>query len=251
MDAIELVAITKEFNIRPRSLKEFLPLRARGRHGEVAFRAVHDVTMSIAQGSSVGLMGRNGSGKSTLLKIVAGVTPPTRGTVVTRGRVSPLLELGAGFAIELSGRENILLNGTILGMSPGEIAANIGPILRFAELEPFADLPVKRYSSGMLARLGFAIAAHSRPEILLLDEILAVGDEGFRERCFDVVRRFQDNGVTILMVSHAMDSILKFCQRAAVLDHGEVRFDGQAEAAVEFYRDLVGTKAPAQTAVAT
>jgi ABC-2 type transport system ATP-binding protein len=245
MDAIDLVSVTKEFNIRPRSLKEFLPLRARGRDIVAAFRALNGVTMSIARGTSVGLVGRNGSGKSTLLKIVAGVTPPTYGTVVTRGRVSPLLELGAGFSVELSGRENIVLNGTILGMQPEEIAGNIRQILAFAELEAFAELPVKRYSSGMLARLGFAVAAHSKPEILLLDEILAVGDEGFRERCLQVVRRFQDQGVTILMVSHSMDMVTKFCDRAAVLDHGELQFDGPSEAAVDAYRELVGTKVPA------
>ena len=242
MDAVQLINITKRFNIRPRSLKEFLPMRARGRAYEESFEALSGVTLSIAQGSCVGLIGRNGSGKSTLLKIIAGVTPPTLGTVLLRGTVCPLLELGAGFSPELTGRQNIFLNGTILGMTGTEIASRVDSILDFAELSMFADLPVKRYSSGMIGRLGFAIAAHSQPDILLLDEILAVGDELFREKCYHAIRRFQASGVTIVLVSHSMESITKFCDRVAVLDHGAARFDGPPVPAVDFYHELLGTK---------
>jgi ABC-2 type transport system ATP-binding protein len=239
MDAIQLINVTKRFNIRPRSLKEFIPLRARGKDEAPPFEALRGVTLSIPQGSAMGLVGRNGSGKSTLLKIIAGVTPPTFGTVVLRGRISPLLELGAGFSPELTGRENILLNGTILGMTRADIATAAASILDFAELPSFADMPVKRYSSGMTARLGFAIAVHSRPDILLLDEILAVGDEVFREKCYEAIRRFQAQGVTIVLVSHSPEAIVKFCDRAAVLDHGEVKFDGSATACIEYYHQLL------------
>ena len=240
MDAIQLIGVDKTFNIRPRSLKEFLPLRARGLGAE-AFHALRDVTLSMPQGSTTGIIGRNGSGKSTLLKIAAGVTPPTRGTVVLRGRISPLLELGAGFSAELSGRENIFLNGTILGMTRSLIASRVEAILDFAELDEFADLPVKRYSTGMITRLGFAIAMYSDPDILLLDEILAVGDELFREKCFSAIRGFQQRGVTTVFVSHSLEMVIQFCDRTVVLDHGRVRFDGDPAAAASFYRQMIGS----------
>ncbi len=247
MYAIEVERVTKEFDLKPRSLKEFIPMRARGKAPEIAFRALDGVSFTVEPGSSMGLMGRNGSGKSTMLKVIAGVTPPTYGRVTTRGRVSPLLELGAGFSLDLSGRENIILNGMILGLAREEIEEAIPSILEFAELTQFVDLPVKRYSSGMMARLGFAVAAHSRPEVLLLDEILAVGDEVFREKCYNVIRGFQERGVTILMVSHQLDALLQFCQRAAVLDHGRLLHDGDTASSVEFYRDLLARSTPAAT----
>ena len=200
------------------------------------FWALKDVTFDVEPGEVLGLIGRNGAGKSTLLKILSRITEPSDGEICLRGRVGSLLEVGAGFHPELSGRENIYLNGAILGMSRVEITRKFDEIVAFAEIERFIDTPVKRYSSGMYVRLAFAVAAHLEPEILIIDEVLAVGDQQFQKKCLgkmqDVSRR---EGRTVLVVSHTMPVILQLAHRCVVLEHGEVRFLGAPEKAVEIY----------------
>ncbi|HZQ80540.1 MAG TPA: polysaccharide ABC transporter ATP-binding protein [Gaiellaceae bacterium] len=206
------------------------------RHGEVW--ALRGATFEVGRGEIVGLVGQNGAGKSTLLKLLARVTMPTEGRAEIRGRVGSLLEVGTGFHPELTGRENVYLSGTILGMRKGEIDRNFDQIIEFAELDRFMDTPVKRYSSGMALRLGFAVAAFLEPEVLLVDEVLAVGDVKFREKCLgrigDVTR---DDGRTVFFVSHDLNAVLSICSRALLIEKGEVVMDGSAEAVVSAYQD--------------
>ena len=190
------------------------------------FWALREVSFDIEQGSSVGLIGHNGSGKTTLLKCIAGILRPTTGSIRLRGRMAALLELGAGFHPELTGRENVYLNASFLGLSRRDTDRVYDDIVGFAELEDFMDNQVKFYSSGMLVRLGFAVAVHVDPEVLLIDEVLAVGDESFQQRCIDRVRRFQADGRTIVLVTHALDTVVDVCDRAVMLDHGLVHMDG-------------------------
>ena len=171
-------------------------------------------------GQALGIIGRNGSGKSTLLKIIAGVYKPTMGTVEVNGTLAPLIELGAGFHHELTGRENILLNGLLMGYSKREMLERQQSIIDFADIGEFIDAPVKQYSSGMYMRLAFAVATEVDPQILLVDEILAVGDIGFQEKCFERIRRFRESGKTILLVTHNMDNVQQHCDRAILIDHG-------------------------------
>jgi len=180
----------------------------------------------VATGGTMGLIGNNGSGKSTLLKVIAGILRPTKGMVRERGRIAGLIELGAGFHPELTGRENVYLNASFLGLSRAETDAVYDDIVGFAELEDFMDTAVKFYSSGMLVRLGFACAVHVDPEIILIDEVLAVGDEGFQARCLDKVRSFQREGRSIVIVSHALDQVRQLCDQAVMLDHGRARAIG-------------------------
>jgi lipopolysaccharide transport system ATP-binding protein len=197
------------------------------------FLALSDVNFSVKQGEVTGIIGRNGAGKSTLLKILSRITEPTKGRVILRGRVSSLLEVGTGFHPELTGRENIFLNGAVLGMTRREIRAKFDEIVAFAEVEKFLDTPVKHYSSGMYVRLAFAVAAHLEPEILIIDEVLAVGDVEFQKKCLgkmDEVSRKQ--GRTVLFVSHNMEAVLKLCTRGIVLESGRVRADGDVESVV-------------------
>ena len=198
--------------------------------------ALKDVSFDIERGESVGLIGHNGAGKSTLLKVLSRVTAPTSGSYTTRGRVGALIEVGAGFHPELSGRDNVYLNGAILGMGRKEIDAKFDRIVSFAEVEKFIDSPLKYYSSGMEVRLGFAVAAHVNPDILLIDEVLAVGDEAFQARCLDRVRRFQAEGRTIVLVTHALDTVRKVCDRAVMLDHGRIHAIGQPDDVVREMR---------------
>jgi lipopolysaccharide transport system ATP-binding protein len=170
-----------------------------------------EVSFAVGKGETFGIIGRNGAGKSTSLSLIAGVIRPSSGRVVVRGRVSPLLELGAGFHPELTGRENVTLNGVLLGLSRKEVARKMEQIIEFAEMEEFIDQPTRTYSSGMLARLGFSVAAHSDPEILILDEVLAVGDQQFQKKCMDKMSEFKRKGVTIVLVSHSMDDIRSIC----------------------------------------
>ncbi len=201
---------------------------------------MRDITFDVRPGESVGLIGHNGSGKSTLLKIAAGVLKPTVGEVAVEGRVSPMIELGAGFDAELTGRDNIFLNGVLMGHTRREMAQKFDRIVEFSGLGEFIDMPVKNYSSGMYARLGFAIAADVDPEILIIDEVLAVGDELFQAKCMERIRAIRAGGCTIFYVSHAMDTVTELCDRVIVLHHGALVFDGPPGPAVERYRELQG-----------
>lgn len=200
------------------------------------FRALNNVDLQVKEGEILGVIGRNGAGKSTLLKVISRVLIPTEGRVRIRGKVSPLLELGAGFHPELTGRENIFLNGTLLGHSRREIESRLPEIIEFAELGAFIDSPMRTYSSGMWARLGFAVATSWQPEILILDEVLAVGDESFRNKCQVRMQSYRDQGTTTLLVTH--DSVLAetLCSRVVWLDHGQVQAIGPSKEIVELYR---------------
>ena len=198
-------------------------------------RAVDGVSLAVAPGTTVGLIGRNGSGKSTLLKLVAGITKPTTGTVDVRGRISALIELGAGFHPEISGRENIVINGVMLGLTKREIASRFDEIVEFAELEDFIDSPVKTYSSGMYMRLGFAVAVHVDPDVLLIDEVLAVGDEGFSLKCLDKFAEFKRRGKTILLVTHGLGFVERYCDEAVWVDAGRIRGRGDPRRVVHAY----------------
>jgi lipopolysaccharide transport system ATP-binding protein len=200
------------------------------------FWALDNVSFDINQGDRVGIIGRNGAGKSTLLKILSRITEPTRGRITIKGRVASLLEVGTGFHPELTGRENIFLNGAILGMSKVEIKRKFDEIVAFSEVEKFLDTPVKRYSSGMYVRLAFAVAAHLEPEILIVDEVLAVGDMDFQKKCLGKMEDISSNsGRTVLFVSHNMVAIRNLCQKCLVLKKGETGFYGEMEGAVDFY----------------
>ena len=193
------------------------------------FWALKDVSFEVPQGDVVGIIGRNGAGKSTLLKILSRITEPTRGRIAIEGRVASLLEVGTGFHQELTGRENIFLNGAILGMSKAEIKRKFDEIVAFSEVEQFLDTPVKRYSSGMYVRLAFAVAAHLEPEILIVDEVLAVGDAAFQKKCLGKIQDVSSHGRTVLFVSHSMPTILRLCKRVILLQRGAVAGDGPAE----------------------
>ena len=218
-----------------------LPFRARGGEAEApqAIWALRHLSFAVAPGEVLGVIGRNGSGKSTLLKLLARITTPTEGTAEIDGRVGALLEVGTGFHPELSGRENILLNGTILGMTPREIARREEAIIAFAEVGAFVDTAVKHYSSGMLMRLAFAVAAHLDAEIMLVDEVFAVGDAAFQDKCKAKMREIARSGRTVLFTSHDMEAVLAVCHRAIVLDAGTLHYDGQTADAVERYRRLM------------
>ena len=203
------------------------------------FLALDDVSFAIESGTTVGLLGHNGSGKSTLLKCVAGILRPSAGEIRTRGRVAALLELGAGFNPELTGRENIFMNASILGLTRRETERIFDDIVDFAELERFIDMQVRHYSSGMYVRLGFAVAVNVEPDILLVDEVLSVGDEGFQRKCLDRVARFQRDGRTILVVTHAAELVRSVCDRAIVLDHGRMVADTAPGEAVRIFRETL------------
>jgi ABC-2 type transport system ATP-binding protein len=241
---ISAVGVGKRFQLhhkRATSLKERLLLHRRESAEELW--ALRDVDLEIGAGLTVGLIGPNGSGKSTLLKVLSGILPPTTGTVAVRGRVASLLELGAGFNGELTGRENVYLNAAILGLSRRETSRAFDDIVAFAELEPFIDNQVKHYSSGQYVRLGFAVAVHVSPDILLVDEVLAVGDESFQRKCLTKIAEFQERGCTILFVTHALDLVPRICGRAIVLEHGRVLHDGDPVEATNRLRSLLGTAA--------
>ena len=197
--------------------------------------ALKDVSFEVQQGEAIGIIGRNGAGKSTLLKILSRITDPTDGQVELRGRIGSLLEVGTGFHPELTGRENVFLNGAIIGMSRREIIRKFDEIVEFAEMGRFIDTPVKRYSSGMYVRLAFAVAAHMEPEILLIDEVLSVGDLAFQRKCLDLAKRMLERDITLLFVSHNMFSIKAMCNRAIYLSQGRVSLDGTAEEAIRLY----------------
>ncbi|HEV2889469.1 MAG TPA: polysaccharide ABC transporter ATP-binding protein [Frankiaceae bacterium] len=249
--AISAREVSKRFLIhrkRATSLKErFIN---RGAQAE-EFWAVRDLSLDVEPGETVGLVGANGSGKSTTLKLLAGILQPTSGTVTVNGRIASLLELGAGFNGELSGRDNVYLNASLLGLSRKEVDRHFDDIVAFSELAPFIDNQVKNYSSGMYVRLGFAVAVHIDPDILLVDEVLAVGDEAFQRKCLDKIEQFQRDGRTILFVSHSLELVEQICSRSVVLDHGRVRYIGEPEFATGTLRGILGTDKPRETAVPT
>lgn len=239
MHAIRVDNVTKVFRLylnRPISLKEKLLRIGTTKYEE--FQALTNVSFAIPRGGSLGLVGANGSGKSTLLKIVAGILQPTSGSVEVKGRVSALLELGSGFQPHYTGRENVYLNGTILGLSPAHIRRRYNDIVEFADIGQFIDLPVRHYSSGMYVRLAFAIAVHVEPEILLVDEVLAVGDEAFRSKCVDRIRDLRKQGTTMLFVSHAASMVEDLCDSAMLLQNGKSLAFGKPKDVIAEYRSL-------------
>ncbi len=205
-------------------------------HGKPrAFWALRDLSIDVRRGEAVGIIGPNGAGKSTALKLLAGIMPPTRGEICVRGRISALIEVGAGFHPDLTGRENIYLNASVLGLSRARARRIFDEIVAFAEIGEFIDMPLKRYSTGMHARLGFAVAAHVEPDVLIVDEVLSVGDRVFRAKCMDRMKSFLRRGVTVLFVSHDLTAVTNFCDRAVVLDRGLTTFSGPAGEAVAYY----------------
>ncbi len=236
--AIEVRSISKQFKLYH---EHYTSLKERvvhyGRIPYEPFMALQDVDFDVEEGSTVGILGHNGCGKSTLLKCVAGILQPTRGEIVTRGRVAALLELGAGFNHELTGRENVFMNASILGLSKRDTESIFDEIVAFAELEKFIDMQVRHYSSGMYVRLGFAVAVNVEPDILLVDEVLSVGDEAFQRKCIERVKKFQQEGRTILFVTHAPDLVRRICDRAIVLDHGKMVIDAAPGEAVRVFRE--------------
>jgi ABC-type polysaccharide/polyol phosphate transport system ATPase subunit len=238
--AVTVEGVSKKYRLydeRNQSLKAAVMRGTRARYTE--FWALRDVSFEIAEGSTFGLIGENGSGKSTLLKCLANILRPDEGRISVSGRMSALLELGAGFHPELSGRENVYLNGAILGLSRRQIKERFDHIIGFAGLEQFVDTPVKNYSSGMYVRLGFSVAINVDPEILLIDEVLAVGDAEFQQKCAEKFAELRERGTTIVIVSHALESIRNFCDSAALLAHGRLHAVGPAAQVIDEYLDGV------------
>jgi len=237
--AVVAVHLTKEFSLRhARSLKETVMWLARGRRQDISnrFRALEDLSLSIRPGESVALVGLNGSGKSTFLKLVSGVMSPDGGSLVVNGRVAGLIEVGAGFHPDLTGRDNVYLNGAILGMSKEDIDRKFDQIVAFSEIEQFIDTEVKFYSSGMYLRLAFAVAVFTDPDIFIIDEILSVGDEPFQRKSLGRVKELSEEGKTLLVVSHDFDVVRKVCDRGVWIEHGRVRSDGPIDEVIEQFR---------------
>lgn len=256
--AIEVFGLSKKYQIGVRGSRSFRETMAkkvssvfgssRLESSNVDFWALNDVSFNLKRGEVLGIIGRNGSGKSTLLKILSRVTRPTKGSARINGRVAALLEVGTGFHSELTGRENIFLNGAILGMDQAQIRRKLDEIIDFAGIERFIDTPVKHYSSGMSVRLAFAVAAHLEPEILIIDEVLAVGDVEFQRKCLGKMQDVANaEGRTVLFVSHHLPSVKKLCHRGLVLNHGEKVFEGSASDAISHYLDFSGNRQSLQS----
>jgi ABC-type polysaccharide/polyol phosphate transport system ATPase subunit len=240
--AIFLKDISVRYNLpseRVGSLKEFAIRFLQGRVRFHTFLALNEVSLDVSRGEIFGILGRNGAGKSTLLKVISRVLIPTSGRVWVNGIVSPMLELGAGFHPELTGMENIILNATLLGHNRREIKQKIPEILDFAEIGEFIEAPLRTYSSGMVARLGFSVATAWRPDILVLDEVLSVGDAAFTLKCTERMRSFRESGATVLLVSHSIDTIRSLCQQALLLEHGKVIHAGTAGEVCDQYTELI------------
>ena len=236
--AVDVQHVSKSFRVyRDRNQSITATLLTWRRAVYDRFQALDDVTFEVPEGSTFGLLGRNGSGKSTLLKCMARILNPNSGTITTRGRVAAMLEVGSGFHPELSGRENVYLNGSILGMSRAEIDSKFDQIVDFSGVERFIDQPVKNYSSGMYVRLGFAVSIHVEPDVLLVDEVLAVGDMDFQEKCMEKFAQFRREGRTVVVVSHGIEQMRNFCDHAAWLDNGVLQDVGNASAIVDQYAD--------------
>ena len=237
--AIEVSNISKQFVLRhTRSLKEAVVWLAKGRRGDLSekFHALKNVSVEVSAGETVALLGLNGSGKSTLLKHISGVMLPDTGTVRTRGRVAGLIEVGAGFHPDLSGRDNVFLNGAILGMTEQQVKDRFDDIVEFSEIGQFIDTEVKFYSSGMYLRLAFSVAVHTDPEVFLIDEILAVGDEPFQRKCIEKIQELGREGKTLVVVSHDLELVSRICERGILLEHGRIVFDGAITEAVHLLR---------------
>lgn len=233
---IEFKNVTKEFSKQnQKTFKEFIPALIRGEQTTDSFTALSDLDFKIFKGETVGIIGPNGSGKSTILKLIAGVMSPNKGKVIVKGSVSPLIELGAGMHPELTGKENIYLNGSILGLKRKQINEYFQSIIDFSELSEFIDQPVKHYSSGMYMRLAFSIAVHVKPEILLVDEILAVGDTAFQEKCFKKMEEFKKEQVTIIFVSHSMQTVKSFCKKVIYINKHHIITIGEPEKVISKY----------------
>lgn len=240
--AVRVDHVSKSFRMyheRNQTIKAAIMRRRTSVHED--FWALKDVTFDVPRGSTFGLIGSNGSGKSTLLKCLANIYYPNEGTITHYGRIAAMLEVGSGFHSELSGRENIFLNGSILGMSKKEISRKYDEIVEFSGVEHFIDQPVKNYSSGMYVRLGFAIAINVNPDILVVDEVLAVGDAEFQEKCFAKFRELKAAGKTVILVSHSMETVQAMCDQAAWLSHGELKAVGEAKGTIAQYLDSLDT----------
>jgi ABC-2 type transport system ATP-binding protein len=238
-EVIKMEHVFVQYRVPHEQIGTFREYLIRFLQNKISFRtfyALNDVSFQINKGEVFGFIGNNGAGKSTLLKVVARVLRPIKGRLIVKGKVAPLLELGAGFHPELTGRENIYLNGSILGYSSKEMDDIYPEIVAFSELVDFIDAPIRTYSSGMGARLGFSVATAHMPEVLIVDEILGVGDEAFQQKCAARIKQFRENGTSILMVSHSLDSIQKMCQRAAWLDHGKIQIIGEPKEVIRAYR---------------
>jgi ABC-2 type transport system ATP-binding protein len=233
--SIRVENVTKSFTLRyQRTFKQVTVAMLKGRDVSDKFNALDDVSFTVEQGESIGLMGLNGSGKSTLLKLVNGIMRPDAGTVLTRGRIAGLIATGAGFHPQLTGRENVYLNAAILGMTEAETKRKFDSIVDFADIGRFLDTPVGNYSSGMFARLGFAVAIHVDSDIFLADEVLAVGDRPFKKKCLERMEQIRDSGVTLFYVSHASASVQRMCNRVIVLEKGRIGFDGDVAEGIKY-----------------
>ncbi len=246
--AVRVENVTQRFRViheRPDTIRALFSKFFRHNVDFHDFEAVSNVSFTVRKGETQGVIGRNGSGKSTLLKIIAGVYRPSAGRVEVRGTIAPLIELGAGMHHELTGRENILLNGLLMGYSKREMREREGRIIEFAEIGEFIDAPVKQYSSGMYMRLAFAVATEIDPEILIVDEILQVGDLGFQQKCFKRLQRFRESGKTILLVSHDVRQILDYCDRTIVMEKGRMLINASPAEAVQLYKSYAAPEKPA------
>lgn len=240
--AIKVDNVSMRFNLSKEkidNLKEYVVKFFRGQLLFEEFYALKNVSLEVKKGESYGIIGSNGSGKSTLLKVISGIFKPTKGTVFVNGRISPLIELGSGFDVDLTARENIMLNGTVLGNTRKFMKEKHDEIIDFAELWDFVDVPLKNYSSGMVARLGFAIATLVKPELLIVDEILSVGDVSFQQKCEQKMKEMLDGGTTLLLVSHSIDQIKRSCKKAIWLNKGTLMMDGDCETVCENYLSQV------------
>lgn len=238
MNIVEVNQVNMHFNMaksRYHNLKEFIILYFKRQIAYEDFQALKDITFTIEKGDVFGIVGLNGSGKSTLLKIISGILKPTTGKVKIHGTIAPLIELGAGFDLELTARENIFLNGSVLGLSHDYIRARFDDIVAFSELAEFIDVPMKNYSSGMIARIGFAIATLTDPDILIVDEILAVGDYLFQEKCENRIKQMMANGTTVIIVSHAIDQIRRLCNHVLWLEKGQMKMLGDMQPVTDAY----------------
>ncbi len=236
-ESIVVENATKSFTLRyHRTFKQMTVAAVRRQEISDTFKAVNDVSFQVDQGESIGLMGLNGSGKSTLLKLINGIMRPDSGSVLTRGRISGLIATGAGFHPQLTGRENVFLNGAVLGMSEAETRRKFDDIVEFADIGKFLDSPVGHYSSGMFARLGFAVAIHVDSDIFLADEVLAVGDRPFKQKCLQKMQEVRDSGRTLFYVSHAAASVKRMCDRVIVLEQGRLAFDGDVLAGIKYVK---------------
>lgn len=239
-NAIEVNNVSMKFNLdreRVDNIKEFIIRKLTNKTPQSDdFWALKNINFNVPKGDSFALVGVNGCGKSTLLKIISGILTPTSGSVKTYGSIAPLIELGAGFDVNLTGRENIFLNGAVLGYSKKLMREKYDEIIDFSELKEFEDVPVKNYSSGMMARLGFSIATIVKPDILIVDEILAVGDFAFQQKCHKRMEDMMGKGTTVLLVSHSADDVKRICKHAAWINHGEIQFIGDSEDALERYQ---------------